>query len=568
MVFIAEQFATNSNIRKVTNPQSANPQMSMVIDWDSTTVFAGIAFDPPSRTLYAFVPAGPAIHRYILDVNGASTSFKIALDNTLGYTTTNFLNDVVLLRSARLAFVTTHDSVDQIRVYQTGFYRGRPIDTISRSRITMSMTVTPTTLKPLRNTRSSSTTVTVTLTLLPGPAPTSSLLNISNSSGNSSAITAAPAFPQHKTRTPSFTQTYSISATDRFAAHVKSYEFGISNETFDFVFQTKGFMLMSAGDPHYVTADDRLITCDEYGPVVMGESREFHVEGFHVAYGEATLLSWVNVTHRRSGASVLFQPGGPIVSGALRNDAIVTQTAIATLDGNEYVEVTFTETPQGPFASAVAILPVLGRGIWLRGCRTPFETTAALDVAECRDITSAHIKRMCNIDAYRLGKGFAQLTTAMQTLTNNVKIVQASNTTNGTTRAPGAALLRARSEGKAAPPVLTPGAIAGIVIASVVVLCLAVAVTCYLLRKDAHAGKKKRKGKKNKSNKHAGRYGDSHDESGEPKPAGHVIVFDDGDVVGNDEEGDDDDDDDGGVSGRDRPSSSTQSTDVIAEESQ
>ena len=218
-----------------------------------------------------------------------------------------------------------------------------------------------------------------------------------------------------------------MSETDRFSTHKVLVEYAVTNDTSEMAFTTTGFVLLSAGDPHYVTADDRLVTGDEFGRVVMGESRTFRVDGFHEALGDPTVLLWVNVTHVATGASALFRPGGPVVVGPLRDHAIVTQTAVATFDGSDYVEVSFTETPEGTFASvncrperaqAGHLAPQLPR------------SGDALNVADCRALSLPHIRRMCNIDASHLGMGYAQMTTAIQSLSNNVKILPPA-TANG-----------------------------------------------------------------------------------------------------------------------------------------
>ena len=172
----------------------------------------------------------------------------------------------------------------------------------------------------------------------------------------------------------------------------------------------------------------------------------------------------------------------------------MTQTAVATLDGSDYVEVSFTETPQGAFAAVIAVLGELKRGIWLRGCRVPFVAGAALDAADCRGLSSANIRRMCNIDAYRMGKGFAQLTTAMQSLSNNVKVVPPPTANGSSSRTPGTSVAVSSRGQTAVAARLPAGAVAGIVVAAAALLIGAiVAVTCHVLRKDAHDMKRKRK---------------------------------------------------------------------------
>ena len=158
----------------------------------------------------------------------------------------------------------------------------------------------------------------------------------------------------------------------------------------------------------------------------------------------------------------------------------MTQTAVATLDGSDYVEVSFTETPQGAFAAVIAVLGELKRGIWLRGCRVPFVAGAALDAADCRGLSSANIRRMCNIDAYRMGKGFAQLTTAMQSLSNNVKVLPPPTANGSSSRNPGASVAVSSRGQTVVVPRLPAGAVAGIVVAAAA------------LRKDAHDMKRKK----------------------------------------------------------------------------
>ena len=303
---------------------------------------------------------------------------------------------------------------------------------------------------------------------------------------NSSSTTWAARMTRSSHVTTSASTTASFSTTDGVRTHIQNVAVSFSNDTHDFYFDMKGFVLMSAGDPHYVTADDRLVTCDEFGRVVMGESRSFRVDGFHAALGDPTVLEWVNVTHVPTGASVLFRPSGPVTQGPIQNYAIVTQTAIATLDGTDYVEVTFTETPEGVFASAIAVLSEMKRGIWLRGCRVPFETNATLESADCKQLINPRIKRMCNIDAFRLGKGFAQLTTAMQTLSNNV---QPSTSASGNSSALGSsgtsgrptASAKTRTVPKSAP--IGTGAVIGIAVGAVGVLALIVGGTFFLIRR-------------------------------------------------------------------------------------
>ena len=72
----------------------------------------------------------------------------------------------------------------------------------------------------------------------------------------------------------------------------------------------------------------------------------------HAALGDPTVLPWVS----------------PFVAGPLHDVAIMAQTAAVTFDGSDYVEVSFTETPQGAFAAVIGELR--------RGTRMPFVAAA------------------------------------------------------------------------------------------------------------------------------------------------------------------------------------------------